>query len=406
MNKKSLEKNLLLNLYNTTSTKTMAVIPSWLMKFSSNFKNWTKKNNSKIKVAVSIYPGLAAVLLAFFKDYIIDKTTNAFLYIKAIGTPDYDEYTINWWVFVYWSLVFVWVYFYFKAILNESDTNKKNIADITSAIHNAPNPEIFLTYKIMIEQIFDDVQALKENIKDVRSKHTDQAKVKEILLQTYATTFRLILGKVCELAQSFSGKSDAIYGANIMRFIPADNEKHLAEINNLKEKGGWIHYEMVDTNNYIEGVVTVLPDLVYPGSQQRTVPQVTLPIFKNNGSDEEFLLPGACYAVKYGTSIINDTAHEYDTRDLSTKKEAAQFFTGVGASIKSICSINIPFPNRSIKKLRAENKILTIGVLNIDCDKRNVLSTEEKYYSTFFSLLKPITQLLATRLAQYFELLD
>jgi hypothetical protein len=200
-----------------------------------------QENNSKIKVAVSIYPGLAAVLLAFFKDPITEKTSNAFQYIRALGASPYNTYQLNLWVLIYWLFLLIWVYFYFKAILNESETNRKNISDITGAIHNAPNPEIFVTYKVMIEEIFDDVQALKENIKEVQASEIEEAQIKNILIETYETTFQLILKKVCNLAQSFAGKTDAVYGANIMRFIPADNEAHIAEIDTLKaEKDGYI----------------------------------------------------------------------------------------------------------------------------------------------------------------------
>src|ERR1700755_1031107 len=84
-----------------------------------------------VKTLLSIYPGLAAVLLAFYKDSIVRITKSA---VHIAGINESLKTTL---VILYWIALVVWLTIYFrtlfreyKASLNSTAQNKKLLDEI------------------------------------------------------------------------------------------------------------------------------------------------------------------------------------------------------------------------------------------------------------------------------------
>lgn len=291
---------------------------------------------------------------------------------------------------------------YFKTILNESQTNKSNILDtkttlnqIYAAIHNAPDRDIFSKYKLVYTEIYDIFQGLDELKNDKGSK------------PIYDKAFQLVLTKLCSLTKDFSKIDDAVYGANIMRYLTT--KKHSAYIKKLKDDtNGWIYFKTIDLE-YVRAVLHGIPELIIPG-ENRNIPVITLPIFftENKSVTVPPVVPGACQSTITGETIVNDTGKLYNStvHDGMHNNDINDFFKGAGKDIKSIISIAIPISGMKQSTATTKGLPLTVAVLNIDCDKIFPLGEEDDYYATYSSLIRPLAYLFSIYLERYFKLLE
>jgi hypothetical protein len=304
---------------------------NWVLikKYWVQFDGLSKVHNSKIKFFVSIYPALAAVLLAFFKDTITQSTSRGGLCIKEfLNSAHISGCSINWPVAFYWGCLIVWLFLYYKAVFNDSDSNKKNIAenkeilaDIKGAVINAPNPDIFNIYKLIFNEIHELLKLLElKNEKDGES------------IDHYIQILNAILEKICQLTKHFSKNKNAIYGANIMKYVHIDST-NIEYIRSLKKEKEWIYYSEYEIEQF-RGALCFIPELIFTGSKDRIIPHITLPIFNSSIRGKEILLLGGPYAAKFGESVINSTKSLKST--LSKK-----FFENEGKHIASLLSISV-----------------------------------------------------------------
>lgn len=337
-----------------------------------------------LKLIVSLYPGVAAVLLAFFKDPIINSSRLASQYLQQYqGTKDY---TLDWLVFLYWALLICWVVCYFTFVTNESDANKKTTDTLKSAIFRAPNPKVFGEYEIFYKQIMAQLNQI--NSADIL-KH-------EINIQK-------VLQAICELTSSYINHKDSkvIFGANIMLFLPYKlNKKEIEKIS--VKTAEWIHFKgnKLDTFN---GVLYLIPELTYTtstGTKKANCPSISLPVIKGRDEHEIAILniPGAPRAAIEGKFLFSNVKNIEAYRHLgdSECENAENYWKNILPEVNSIFSFGIPYDWGDPEITDA------IAVLNIDSTQTDILGTEIEYHTTYISLIYPILCQLAPHLKDYY----
>lgn len=349
-----------------------------------------------IKSVISIYPGLAAVFFAFSSSRIVNSSRNFLT----------GGHQVDWYVLLYWITLIAWVIYYFRILLKENETNKKNIQEnreyldeIKSAIHNAPNPKTFDQYYILFKAIEEYL------ISPLRGE--------KVTKDDYHEFFQIILERICSFT-NFYNKREIIYGASIMLYV--ENTIKDEKLQALKKSPKWLHFKKVE-NNSIMGILRGVPGLTFSnfskdGKSKRNIPSLIFPIIKNNEGkvDMNMLLPGACRSAEVGIDIFNDVSDigkYYGHLSANEQRVAKDYFSSSGSDIKSIASFAIRIGGLSKKdreKLENENKLPIVGVLNIDSNEPFVLGPESVYHSTYWSLIMPILYLLSPFLKEYKDL--
>lgn len=373
----------------------------------------TKAHHPFVRHFTAIFPAIAAIALTFKKDIITYSTGLCWDYWTGLFTKSPKQhYTINYWVLLYWGIIGLWIWVYYKFILFERDAGKRKTEEneksieanrlhleeikneINSAIHHAPNPNVFKEYVVRLQGIYNAIQSLEEGLKTNPSD----------VLGLYNLTFKLILQNICMLTSSFSKKSNSSYGSNIMVYLPNNDEyRHIIEYYR-SEKKRWLHFKEWEVK-YVEGILVGIEELIY-SEAGRTVPSVVLPIVRTHihGKEQRILLSGAPNALFLGQSIVNSTLTDYVCPNDIVAGEAVDFFNGDGKDIRSIFSINIPIYGTSSTTLKGvENERKAgMGVINIDCSQEYLIGRDDTYYVTYSALLLPIVQMTAPHLSQYF----
>ena len=369
----------------------------WWKKQTDRIYEKTSPYISRFKLFVSVFPGVGTVFLIFMKPRIVKSWQMMIQFWFDPGNLPQGSrgfYHIDWVVVVYFLFVIIWIGATSLFILSEANQSKRsrdeakkqleNVkTEINAAIHNAPNPAIFQMHETLYRAIFNDFQALKEKLGTVsHDQHTE----------LYKGTFRSVLKKIVLLTQTFSGNSEAIYGANLMGYLPM--KKYRSTIEKLRgEKKSWIYWKDAKPEN-VRGVLHTLPELII--DDKPPVTAVTIPVLGYNNT-----APGALEAA-YGLTavVVPNTAKLTDPEN---KARQDPFFEK-NPHIRSFVSISIPV-NGVFDDPKNSNKVsLLTGILNIDCSKIFCLGKEDKYYYTYFSLMLPIAYLFSPHLEEYINL--
>lgn len=387
-------------------------------------KNWLKKRNDwlvqklsthnwKFKLFSSAFPGVGTVLLIFLKDPVFKSTALAWQYWSNSLPPGTDRtnYKVAWLVLLYYFLILCWLVSYYIFVQLESFNNKKSIAEnksnleaikaeLNAAIHYAPNAGVFLEYKPVLEQIFDDLQILER-------ESAALSQYPSSMLAVYDAVLPSILKRICELTKSFARHKSNNYSANIMVYVENSAQNKVVVQKLLANKDMCIFFQGIDFNEIV-GVLHCIPSLMTYIGNDRNIPPITLPIIKINNNGTEIILPGAPMAALKGETVVDKIDLEaggiFSSLPDSVREEAKGFFLTKGHGIESIVSLSIPELNNSRSQLVEQNKSPFIGVVNVDCDRPYLLGNEEKYYTTYHSLIKPIIYLLAPHVKNYYNM--
>jgi hypothetical protein len=365
------------------------------MKF--RLKDWDPfrvENTRFLKGIVSIYPGVAAVLLAFYKDAIVGATRAA----KDYWRHKPGSYTLDLWVFCYWVSVVVWIYCYFRFVTNESQASAKTTEGLKGAIFRAPNPKVFFEYRTFYK-------GLMRQFNELDFTELDKCEV----------NLRVILDLICQLTTSYISRrdNDEIYGANIMLYLPIKLHRKIVE--KLREKPAeWIHLRQTELSTF-NGVLYFVPELAVKGktesdeeltSPQKLPPTISLPVIKcaNEVENANRNIPGAPRAATEGNFIFSDTRDTgaYSHLGQQEVKNAKNYWEQQLPNIHSIVSFGIP--HKWAQDGSGDNIIDIVGVLNIDSTKRDILGTETEYHPTYYSLVYPVLCQLGPALVKYYEL--
>ena len=371
--------------------------------FINKYNPFLIENTRFLKLVVSIYPGVAAVWLAFFKDPIVESTKRAAHYLQ--GRPGTNLYTINLITLLYWILLVIWVFCYFSYVTNESSANRKATHEVRAAIFRCPNPNIYAEYRTFFKQIM-------KFIHQIEGDNTAKQNV----------NLHKILQHICLLTSTYINQNDdeTIYGANFMIYFPTClNDKLILKFRDNKDE--WIHLEKTELDSFV-GVLHLVPELVYKtppvsAKSKRIVSQPTQPI---NGSislpvvfahDEEIdiehtkNIPGAPRAAMSEQFLFSDVRDysSYSHLGIPECINAKNYWEVKQTEIRSIYSFAIPF---SWPELKSNNGDMLdiIGVLNIDSTKIDILGTDQEYHTTFNSLLYPILCQLGPYLKNYYDI--
>lgn len=364
--------------------KKRQAVKEWFLSMWSN-------RNTIIKALISMYPGIAAVFLAFNKDRIVDNS-------RINARADFDFLVLFYWIFL-----FLWIVNYFRTLLKESDANKKNIADnkdtlrdIKSAILRAPNPMIFSEYNFRFKKIISNFNVLRYYL----NGGGKQAK------EAYEAALVKNLNEICELTQIFFQRDNVICGANIMLYIQ-NNDENARIVNHLISEKKLMHFGDLRIEAY-HGILYGVEKLKFSNKISdekeviRDVPTVSLPILVNDKNP----LPGACKAAIAGEAIINDVSQiekNYQDFGRDVRDKERDFFLKDSVHVKSYVSIAIPKSGIPFSVIQEKGLPAVIGVLNIDCNQKNIVGEVEEYHETYYCLIKPIISHFSSILDEYLE---
>lgn len=355
-----------------------------------------------LKTAIAIYPGVAAVILAFFKDSILRVSREAAKWTADFfGVGSNEETVIVVLVILYWFLLGLWIFFYFRTVLLEKNANKQKAEDnknylaqiqseLNSAIFRAPNPKIFTEFI----QGYND---LEKEYFEILSKSS--RKELEVFFQKF-------LENICKLTTLFLNNPEwnVIYGANLMLYVPSESNEDLVE-KLRSDDSKCFHFSQIDRKKIV-GVLVGVNDLMktaHNGGAEREIPEVVLPIISwgNRDEDEKMSLPGAPRAYLKSTFIFPDVRDMslYEQFDKKDRDAAERYWNEKATQVRSVASFAIPHRWDFDPQTRG-----AVGVLNIDSTEKNVLGEIAEYNATFISLLTPMLYDLAPILYKYYLL--
>lgn len=366
-----------------------------------NKKTNTRKSQIN-RVIISICPVAFALIIAFYGRTIISYTKSAIHFLKF----DANETIKIILIILFWLAVLFWIGLYFKTIFDENDANKKNIEDnkdfltqikseLNSAIHNAPNPNIFDYFLIRLEAIYETIQLL-----DLRIKTEGPSTA------LYRSSINDILKEICNITKSFSGHVDTVYSANIMYYI-YNNDKNRPFIITLKEKEenavNWIYHKAIDIR-YVKFVLHSISEL---NTHDSTLPYTPISLAGCTEHDKktDIMIPGAPLAALNGLDLLNSTeVKEFAHLKPEIRDAAIEYFSNRGEEIQGLISMRIPKPGLPKGVVQNSPKLAILGVINIESDTTYPIGSEFGYSSTYYSLINPILIILAPVLESYFLL--
>lgn len=348
----------------------------WLL--TTNFNLYSISNIRYLKLVVSIYPAIAAVLLAFYKEPIVDCTRKAKQYI--LHGEGRGIYTFNLWVFLYWFILLVWLFSYFFFVSNENSASRIATSNLRSAIFRAPNPNVFGEYELLFKKI-------RNLVLENESLHANETFKLELGLKS-------ILENICELTSIYSNTTDThiIYGANIMLYLPMNLHRDLI-IKLRQNQLQWIHLRETDLDTF-SGVLYLVPNLVFKTGgtiePNNDMSSITLPVINLEDKEQAVLknIPGAPIAAVDERFVFSDvrSSKAYRHLGLAEVNAAKEYWTKKLSSIRSVMSFSIPYKWNNVE-IDEKLNLDIIGVLNIDSTNTNILGTDKEYYTTFISLL-------------------
>ena len=143
------------------------------------------------------------------------------------------------------------------------------------------------------------------------------------------------------------------------------------------------------------GILSLIPELSINSKNKisNSISLLVPPYYEKDGIRKA--LPGASVAALEGLSFYMDTTLMHQECIIfgeETQTKIREYFNGEGKAIKSFLSCRIG------------NEERPVGVLNIDSNHKNILGDDKNYYSTFYSLMKPILRITSKYIDVYAEM--
>lgn len=296
------------------------------------------------------------------------------------------------WVLLFWLASGFWSYVLYRRLKSDLQTEDERVADVLRAIHRAPNYEVVKNYPEYFSRAADAISLTAEATGSPEEK-----------LRALETGLQVVLTLVAGMTQEFARASDETsYGANIMLVARPDPLIPTGFDPRLLDKLRF--YDREGGNAASLFAVLYLPQTLLLRNAKdrpvRDIPLISLPVphSTNNTMGNRLALPGAPWALLTGKQSV-----EEDTRRMASEctdfakpiiSEIDHYFSeaGDGRHVRSFVSYRIGDEERPI------------GVLNIDCNRTNVLGPEPEYHPTFYALITPLVRLLRKSVSQYGQL--
>lgn len=324
-----------------------------------------KKNNGIYRYVVSIYPGIAAGLLFFFRSEISASLSLQILYSVTLA---------------------IWSFLYFFYVINEGVLSSERNERLEMAIFRSPNPGIFYDC-ILFHQLMMDQLNLSNS--DIRA---------------YNKMFTSILESLCNLTNEFVNQKDSkvFYQANIMLYIP--NCIYPTKVAKLRGDIDKCFHFSNHKSEDINGLLHLVPDLVFSKEHNHQIPAISLPILDQTQNAIADNIPGAPLAMVNGNHIVKNTRDATIYEQLSERERniGLKYWETQVKNVKSFVSIAIPY--HWSEKNRYPEILDKIGVINIDCSEINFLGTTSEFYTTYIALIFPIACHLSRYIAEYHQL--
>jgi hypothetical protein len=296
------------------------------------------------------------------------------------------------WVSLFWLVCGFWSYVLYRRLKSDHQTEDERVADVLRAIHRAPNYEVVKNYPEYFRRAADAISLTAEATGSPEEK-----------LRALETGLQVVLTLVTGMTQEFARASDnSSYGANIMLVARPDLTAPSAFDRKLLDKLRF--YDRVGGNAASLFAVLYLPETLLLSNAKdrahRDIPLISLPVPSStkNEMGNRLALPGAPWALLTGTQSV-----EEDTREMAS--ECADFAKPIISEIDRYFSEEGDGRHvRSFVSYRIGDENAPIGVLNIDCNRTNVLGPEPEYHPTFYALITPLIRLLRKSVFQYAQL--
>jgi hypothetical protein len=357
-----------------------------------------------LKIVASIYPGLAAVIILFFRGQIFTNTNIGVNFIRESLSLDFDPelidhsrfiYEVDYLTTIYLISIIGWIFIYFFFVSNESASNAKKNEDIKSAIIRAPNFNAFISARGHIDKVFSKIGQLRKL--EAEFDLTNFSNSRELI-----SLLKLINLYLIKMAANFFNNKN-IVGGNFMILFGTSQEE-LEAIEKLKEESQVLYDRGTNFHSDIEGYLYLAPYLFASDDMpSHFYPSLIIPLYKNTSrvyakagtfDDDLCVIPGATLAYFEGTSMVGDTwdtEKYYKNLNDETVKEVNTFFHGNGKSVRSFTSFLVP---------HLTDVDLGVGIYNIDSPKPNSFGDKE-FFSTFYTMIYPTLKIVSNSINAY-----
>lgn len=221
--------------------------------------------------------------------------------------------------------------------------------------------------------------------------------------QILEDAIRYTLDGLCTLVSAFENYPDgAVYSANIMAYREVEGlspEAALAVLSRLR-------FMDLRTLHGLKGVLDLQARLSSSSRDQDSfamdpdLKPLALPVFSEESivSGRTRFLPGAPRAFVDGACLIEDAS-----RMAELVSEECDVSPGVLKEIETYFNQETSKRIGSILSVRVERNKPEMGVINIHCDRPNILSDQKQLY-TYINLINPLTDIIYRLLIKHAEL--
>lgn len=246
-------------------------------------------------------------------------------------------------------------------------------------------------------RIYSDISAYTHDY--VLSMDDDNPEKPQIL----EDAIRYTLDGMCTLVSAFENYPDgAVYSANIMAFREVEGLSPEEEQTLL----GRLRFMDLRTLQGLRGVLDLQTQLSSSSRDHDSfamdpdLKPLALPLFSQESivSGKTRFLPGAPRAFVDGACLIEDAS---DMAELVS--EECDVSPGVLNEIETYFNRETSKRIGSILSVRVEKNKPEMGVINIHCDRPNILSDQKQLY-TYINLINPLTDIIYRLLIKHGEL--
>lgn len=212
---------------------------------------------------------------------------------------------------------------------------------------------------------------------------------------------RITLDGMCTLIAAFENYPDgAVYSANVMEFLCADTLRADAKLS--KQVLERLRFVETKTLDGLAGVLDLQLALSSTSAQSdssaadKTLAPLALPLPRQESevSGKTRLLPGAPMAFNGPPCLLEDS-----TKIAALASERCDVSPGVVKEIENYFHEHASKTIGSILSVRVNRQVAQCGIINIHCDRPNVLYDEKQLY-TYINLINPFLDVIYRLLLQ------
>lgn len=225
-------------------------------------------------------------------------------------------------------------------------------------------------------------------------------------LERVEAAIRITLDGMCTLIAAFENYPDgAVYSANVMEFISEDRLRSDARLGKqILERLRFVETRTLDG---LAGVLDLQLTLSSTSAQSdssapdKVLAPLALPLPKleSEVSGKTRLLPGAPMAFGGPPCLLEDS-----TKIAALASERCDISPGVVKEIENYFHEHASKTIGSILSVRVNRRVAECGVINIHCDRPNVLYDEKQLY-TYINLINPFLDVVYRLLLQRSKLM-